>query len=349
MLETQSTENTASDQTAANDQQPTDYLSIRLKAREERIKASLSPDSTQNEPTTDAAPAAQETVLSKLMKELEAVPLDDLPESEVRALAEKLRSKSVSRFADLSKKAKTAEAQLAEILQEREKGFVPQAKAENNPFASIETVEALDQEFQRASGHVEWAEGLLEDREGSHPEEVIYTDAAGKEYTKAQIKQSLRDARKARDVHIGEQYKQIMTKEQRKVQRTLVAEKAAKELPWLVGDDNDTRRQYESLKAGVRITEIEKADPEFAVHLDRILAHAANSMFSAQKASASAKPPAALKPPSTPSHSGAAPQRANPNADKFLQEAEARFQKTQSEGDYLAVLRARRAARQQAA
>lgn len=342
MLETQSTENTASDQTAANDQKQDSYQSIQRKAREGRQNGA--PDQAETPPDAKGS----ETVLSKLMKELEAVSLDDLPEGEVSALAEKLRSKSLSRFGELSKKAKTAEAQLAEIMAEREKGFAPKAPAGNNPFANIETVEELDREFQNASGHIEWAEGLLEDREGSHPEEVIYTDGNGKEYTKAHIKQSLRDARKARDVHISEQYKQIKTKEQRKVQKTLIEEKAAKELPWLVGDDNDTRRQYESLKAGVNMEQIEKADPEFAVHLSRILAHAANSMFGAQKASATAKPPAALKPPSTPAFGGAAPQRANPNADKFLQDAEARFSKSQSENDYLAVLRARRAARQTA-
>jgi len=344
MLENQSTEITASDKTAAHDQKPDDYLSIQSKAREERNKAQTASNTDPNQPA-EAAPAATESVLSKLMKELEGVSLDDLPEGEISALAEKLRSKSLSRFGELTKKAKTAEAQLAELLAEREKGFAPQAvKPENNPFASVDTVEALNQEYQNASGHIEWAEALLEDREGSHPEEIVYTDGTGKEYTKAAIKQSLRDARKARDVYIGEQYKEIKTKEQRKVQRALVAEKAANELPWLKGDDNDTRRQYESLKDSVKLDAIEQADPEFAVHLDRILAHAANSMFSAQKASATAKPPAALNPTSSPSFSGAAAQRANPNADRILQEAEANLAKTQTPEAYLAFQRARRAA-----
>lgn len=349
MLENQSTENTASEQSAAQDQKPNDYLSIRSQAREERLKAqnaqTQDPGEAGNKSTEEAKAATTESVLSKLLKELEATSLDSLPEAEVSALAEKLRSKSLSRFGELSKEKKTLAARLAELEQEREKGFAAKTKPENNPYANIETVEALEQEFQRVTGHVEWAEALLEDREGSHPEEVVYTDAAGKEYTKAAIKQSLRDARKAKDVFINEQYKQIKTKEQRKVQRSLVAEKAAAELPWMKGDDNDTRRQYEGLKESVKFEAIEQADPEFAVHLERILAHAANSMFNGQKASATAKLTAALNPPSSPNFSGAAPQRANPNADRALKEIEERFAKTQSSNDWLALQKARRAVR----
>jgi hypothetical protein len=359
MLENSPTDTTASEQSAATSQ-PNDYFAIRSQARKEReqkIAATRQQDSapapselpvgseSEEAPAPEATTEQSENVLSKLLKELEATPLENLSETEISALAEKIRSKSLSRFGELSKAKKTLEAQLAELKQEQEKGFAPKAKPESNPYSSVETVEALDQEFQRVSGHVEWAEALLEDREGSHPEEIIYTDSSGKEYTKSAIKQSLRDARKAKDIYINEQYKQIMAREQRKVLRTMASEKATQELSWMKGDDNDARRQFEALKQSVKIEAIEQADPEFAIQLERILAHAANSMFNMQRAATGAKPPAALNPPSSPSMSNAAPTRVNPNADRMLKDLEARFAKSQSAEDYQAVLRARRAVR----
>jgi len=347
-------DNTASEQNAAIET-PNDYFAIRAQARKERQPApTAEPADTEGSDATPAAetqPDAQtENVLSKLMKELEATPLESLPDTLVSALAEKLRSKSLSRYGELTKRAKTAEEKLAEFQQEQEKGFAAKVKPESNPYANVETVEALEAEFQKISGHVEWAEGLLEDREGAHPEEIVYTDASGKEYTKAAIKQSLRDARKAKDVYINEQYKQLMQREQRKVLRTMASEKATEELPWMKGDDNDTRRQFDALKQSVKFDAIEQADPEFAVQLERILAHAANSMFSTQQAATKAKPRVALTPPSSPSPSGAIATRANPNVDRTLRDLETRFAKSQSANDYAELLRVRRAAsRQQAA
>lgn len=361
MLENSQTDNTASEQSAATNEAPNDYFAIRAQARKEREKQKATQPAAQAAPSelapegSEAAPAAEtqpekptENVLSKLMKELEATPLESLSESEISALAEKIRSKSLSRFGELTKAKKTLEAQLAELKQEQEKGFAAKVKPESNPYANVQTVEALEAEFQKVSGHVEWAEALLEDREGAHPEDVVYTDASGKEYTKAAIKQSLRDARKAKDVFINEQYKQLMQREQRKVLRTMASEKASQELPWLKGDDNDTRRQFEALKQSVKFDAVEQADPEFAVQLERILAHAANSMYGTQQAATKAKPPAALNPPSSPSPSGAMSSRANPNADRALRDLEARFAKSQSASDYAELLRARRAVKSQA-
>jgi len=355
MLENQSTENAASEQSAVTtENKPNDWFSIREAQRAERQKAA-SP-ATESEagsaetppPAGENPPAAEVSneVLSKLLTELDGIPLESLSEAQVSALAEKLRSKSLSRFGELTKKAKTLEGQLAELKADREKGFASTPKVENNPYANVETVEALEAEYQKVSGHVEWADALLEDHDSAHPDDVIYTDANGREYTKAAIRQSMRDARKAKDVFINEQYKQIKTKEERKVLKSMAADKAASELPWLKGDDNDTRRQYQSLKESVNFDAIEKADPEFGVHLERILAHAANSMYGKPTSNAAGgqKPPAALNPPSSPSFSGAAPQKANPNADRALQEIEARFAKTQSSDDFLALQKAKRAA-----
>lgn len=350
MLETSQTETTASDQKAATTETANDWNSIRAAAREAKLKtatAATPADTGSEEKKPEGEnpnPLLSNEVLSKLLKELDGIPLESLPEAEVSALAEKLRSKSLSRFGELTKKAKTLEGQLAELKTEREKGFASQPKVENNPYANIETVDALETEYQKVSGHVEWADALLEDHDSAHADDVIYTDANGKDYTKAAIRQSMRDARKAKDVFINEQYKQIKTKEERKVLKTMAAEKAASELTWLKGDDNDTRRQFQSLKESVKFDAIEQADPEFAVHLERILAHAANSMYGKPTSPAAGNRPAALTPPSSPSFSGAAPQRANPNADRALQDIEARFAKTQSSDDFLALQRAKRAA-----
>jgi len=339
MPDQNSSDNTASPSaSAAIQKQPDSYEAIRAQARKEK----------SGDASTDGSPAT-ESVLSKLMKELEAVDLASLPETEVSALAEKLRSKSLSRFGELTRDKKDLAAQLEQLKQEKDKGFTAKPKADNNPLAKIETVDALDAEFHRVSEHVKWAERQLEDNETAHPDDIIYTDAEGREYTKKAVKDSLRYSRDLKETHIPAQYQQIMTREERKLLKAQTAEKAAKELPWMQGDDNDTRRQYEALKQSVKFDAIESADPELAVQFERILAHAANSMFGKPTAASGSqvKPPAALTPPSSPNASAAAPQRANPNADRMLQEAEARYAKSQSGNDFMAVQAARRAARQQ--
>jgi len=353
MLESSQTESTASDQNAATTEtKPSDWFSIREAQRAEKQKAAspaTEPEagSTEQKPADESQPAeVSNEVLSKLLKELDGIPLDTLSEAQVSALAEKLRSKSLSRFGELTKKAKTLEGQLAELKADREKGFASTPKVENNPYANVDTVEALETEYQKVSREVDWYDALIEDNDSARADDVIYTDANGKDYTKAAIRQHMRDARKAKDVFINEQYKQIKTKEERKVLKSMAADKAASELAWLKGDDNDTRRQFQSLKESVNFAAIEQADPEFGVHLERILAHAANSMYGKPTSTTAGgqKPPAALNPPSSPNFGGAAPQRANPNADRALQEIEARFAKTQSSDDFMALQQAKRAA-----
>ena len=57
-------------------------------------------------------------------------------------------------------------------------------------------------------------------------------------------------------------------------------EQAKQELSWLQGEDNDTRKQYESMLSDKRFIDLQdKVDPDISAQLPYLIAHAANSMY----------------------------------------------------------------------
>lgn len=284
------------------------------------------PSPTSEEPK----PVEEQKVLSK------DYDLESMSEAELKELSQKLGSKAVARFGELTAKRKAAEEQLealkAEIAKREESSF--EAKVKDNPYANITTKEDLDAKYQELTEVMEWAEERLDRAEDLGAEDVV-TNENGREYTKRELREVVKRARKARDVYIPDQGKQIQLAKNRTEMKQVLSEKAKTELPWLQGEDNDVRKQYEVLVSDSKFKAVEKLLPDLAPQLPYLLAHAANSLYG--RRSVEAKPTSRLSPPSPVVSQGAESSKPETRQSKALNDLSTRFNKSGSYKDFKAI------------
>ena len=262
--------------------------------------------------------------------------LESMSEAELKELSQKLGSKAVARFGELTAKRKAAEEQLealkAEIAKREESSF--EAKVKDNPYANIDTKEGLDAKYQELSEVMEWAEERLDRAEDLGADDVV-TNEGGKEYTKRELREIVKRARKARDVYIPDQGKQIQLAKNRAEMKQVLSEKAKTELPWLQGEDNDVRKQYEVLISDPKFKAVERALPDLAPQLPYLLAHAANSLYGRRPVET--KPTARISPPSPVVNQGAESSQPATRQSKALNDLSVRFNKSGSYRDFKAI------------
>ena len=279
---------------------------------------------------------------------LSQVNLTELSDEDIAELAQKGKSGLLKRIAELTAKRKLAEertAQLEQYVQQQSKNTPIEPKVENNPFSKVATVEELGKKSQEISEVIEWAEDVLDRAEHLSHEDIAAT-VDGRQLSKAEVKQHLRDARRAKDKFLPAQHKELVAKANRVQARTVFEASARKELDWLSStEDNDTRRQYQNMLNDPRLKVLEEAAPDIAMQLPYILAHAANSMFA--RKTIAIDPPAAprVKPPSSPTAS-AAPEQPENRGEKGLKERAKRLSETGSVSDFVALRTAQISKRQ---
>ena len=167
---------------------------------------------------TESEPSQEETedVLSQYN-------LDDLSEDELKDLAEKLGSRAVARFGELTAKRKAAEEELERVKQSLQQDPLKQEAedVQDNPFDDVQDIKSLQEKAKEINDIIEWAEDVLfESDDYSAHDEV--TELDGKKMTKAEVRSALKNARKSRDLYLPDQLK--------KVQRNETAESLKKEL-----------------------------------------------------------------------------------------------------------------------
>ena len=174
-------------------------------------------------------------------------------------------------MANLQPNAKQAEEKLAELQAQmsEQKNDILNAKkpVENNPYSNLETIEALQDKAQEVNEIIGWAEDILFESDGYSADDVV-TEVEGKEITKAQVRKSLLQARKARDAFLPDQLNKLQQIESGKELRTAFEKQAQEELSWLQGEDNDTRKQYEAMLSDKRFIDLQdKVDPDVAAQV----------------------------------------------------------------------------------
>ena len=220
----------------------------------------------QAEETEVAEPVAEATEqVEEVVEEVAEAPeaaevlsqynLDEMSEEDLRDLSEKLGSRAVARYGELTAKRKAAEEKLAELqasMSEQKQDILQSKKpVENNPYANLESIESLQDKAQEVNEIISWAEDVLFESDGYSADDVV-TEIEGKEVTKSQVRKSLLQARKARDTFLPDQLNSIQLVENGKQLRTQFETQAKQELSWLQGEDNDTRKQYESMLSDKR-------------------------------------------------------------------------------------------------
>ena len=275
-------------------------------------------------------PQGSEDVLSQL-------DLDEMSEDDLRELSEKLGSRAVARFGELTAKRKAAEAKLKEMeaLLQNNNPLETQEVA-NNPYESVDTLEGLQEKAKEVTEVIEWAEETLFNADGYGPEDVV-TEVEGKELTKADVRKSLLNARKARDKYLPAQLQTVQRVQQSHQLREAFDAQAEQELNWLQGEDNDVRKSYEAMIGDPRFNSLrEKADPEVAAQLNYLIAHAANSIYG-RKPVKEAPKSATLTPPKAAISAGASSDKGVNKSVKALKDLNQRFRQSGNKSDFITL------------
>lgn len=326
------------------------YAVRRLGELKGKPDGALNPAS-RPQPTSQSAPAAEEeqeqasndqapTANAQGKDVPSQVELSELSDEEIQELAQKGKSGLLKRIAELTAKRKLAEekaAQLEAYMAQQQANKPLEPKVENNPYENITSFEDLGKKAQEVNDVVEWAEDVLDRAEALGYEDIAAT-VDGRELTKAQVKETLRNARKARDKYLPAQKKEIETILQRKGLRSAFEQQAVKELEWLATqEDNDVKRQFFAMLNDPRLKDVERALPDVAPQLPYLLAHAANSMFARRTIPLDGKPSPKLTPPGAPSTAVAAGDRTPTQGERNVKEVSKRLADSGSVSDFIAL------------
>lgn len=281
-------------------------------------------------PVVDAeSEEVKETTEEPANDVLSQMNMDDMSEDELRELAEKLGSRAVARFGELTAKRKQAEEELARLKadMQRENPLETKPAIEDNPFNELNTVEELQAKSQEMDKVVEWAEDLLFNSEGYGPEDVV-TEANGQELTKAQVRQTLRNARKTKDTFLPDRLRQLQTIAQSEQLKVAFAEQAKKELTWIGDENNDVNQKYQAMLQDPRLQKLESALPEVSAQLPYLIAHAANSLYAR-------KPVGSMNPPKTGIPSSSVSDRAPSKKAQSIKQISQQFRDSGSKDDFI--------------
>ena len=313
---------------------------VEEEAAEEVIEETEEETQEETEETTEEP---SEDVLSQL-------DLDDMSEEELRELADKLGSRAVARYGELTAKRKAAEERLASLeasLKEKQNPLDAPKKVENNPFGNLNTVEQLQDKAAEVDGIVEWAEDILFESDAYAADDVV-TEVEGKEMTKAEVRKALLQARKAQKTFLPDQLRVLQTQAQSEQMAQAFEAQAQQELEWLQGEDNDTRKQYEAVVGDKRFKELKKVlmkeAPDIASQLDYWFAHGVNSIYG-RKPIADKKTSPSLNPPKTVNPSAAQSDKTEGRTAKAIKELQARFRDSGNPRDFAELRKLKMASR----
>jgi SOS response regulatory protein OraA/RecX len=264
-----------------------------------------------------------------------------MSEAELRELADKLGSRAVARFGELTAKRKAAEEQLEALKAELSKRQAPDPlaapkKDATNPYKAIETVADLQKKASEVEEVIEWAEETLWSNDHLAADDIVAT-VDGKELTKAQVRKALRDAQKARKEHLPAQLAALQAKEQRKALKTQLVERARTELGWLDNQDDDVRKHYDNLVSDPRIKQAVEAVPDLEPFMEYMVAHAANSIYARKTIPMDTPKRPQVTPPESPGSVAAQTERPEGRSAKQIKEAEQRLQKSGAISDFIAL------------
>ena len=289
------------------------------------------------EPIEETQESAEETETQDVLSNID---LDNLSEDELRELSEKLGSRAVMRFGELTAKRKQAEAELSELRQKLQdsdnplKGNVDQSK---NPYRNIKSIEELQKISRDVESVVEWAEDTIFNADGYGADDVV-TEVNGKEYTKAEVRKQLLDARKAEKKFLPAQLKVLQDREYAKQAKDSLNEQAKGEFGWIGKEGDEVNEKYQAMLDDPRLEGLEEFSPELAAQLPYLLAHSANSLYGRkvikQDAPVQTKKGVQLDPPSSMPGSAKSEKQIG-SALKSLKDSQQAFRQTGSKDDFI--------------
>lgn len=326
------------------------FVTARLAKPEETPETPAEPEQPEEEtqPEGTEAEAEQEGIAEDEVPDnqfdLSQLNLEGLDAEQVAVLAEQMKehlsgSRSAERIGELTRKlkaereARQLDQQRLNDLAEKKNPLERDAPVENNPFKDIETVQDLQDKYDEYGKTYKWADRLLEDNEGAHPDDVIFEDG-NEQYTKKQIREAKRQAEESRETYLPARAKELQMAQQIETQKSHFADLAKQELNWLEGEDNDSRKQYEAIVGHPDVQKIAEAVPAVSPQLNYLIAHAVNSLMSQKAKPAKKVAPSKTPPPNIPSSTAQAPVRDDERIKKHLNDLQGRFEQSHSTGDF---------------
>lgn len=330
MSDTVQTENATSSETVVELTKPSDFVAWRASKGEKKAETpetkpeAESPKDDKEEAKAETPPKDEgKDVLSKA----KSGNLDDLSSEELDQLAKLVGSKAVARFGELTAKRKAAEERAAALeAQLARREHEAQASApepvKDNPFTSIKDANELSAKTREIKEVIDFAEERLDDATDLGPTDVVAT-VDGKEYTKQQLRETLRKARKARDEYLPDVAARLAKKDRSAALRKTLDEQMRKELPWLSDDKDDRSVKLNAILNDPLLKGLEEAAPEVAAQLPFFMAHATNSMFGRRAITITEAAPAVKKPvKEEPPENAAATAASGRGTDQTKQEKE---------------------------
>ena len=297
------------------------------------------------ENSEESVPQSEEAVLSQL-------DMDNLSEGELKELADKLGSRAVARFGEMTARRKAAEERAAALevqLQNQKQSQIPSKEIKDNPFGDLENIQDIQSKTEEIDSTIEWAEDILFESDSYAADDVV-TEIDGKEVTKKEVRKALLNARKAQKTFLPDQLNKVNERESGKRLQVSFDTKARRELPWLNGEDNATRQAFVATMRDPRYaklkTYLNKESPGLSSQLEYWFAHATNSMYGRQPISETptkqvtktGKAPS-INPTKTGNSGVAKSDKPTSQTTKVLKDLQSRFKNTGSPRDYAEMRR----------
>ena len=303
----------------------------------------------EEEVLEEAVESEQETIQeteSELVKEetedvLSQYNLDDLSEDELKDLADKLGSRAVARFGELTAKRKAAEEELDRVRQSLKQDPLRQETEDiqDNPFDDVKDIKSLQEKAKEISDIIEWAEDVLfESDDYSAHDEV--TELDGKKMTKAEVRSALKNARKSRDLFLPDQLKKVQKAETAKSLKKELGAKALEEFAWLKEENSEVRKAFLGIAANKDLQKVYKQYPVLGAELPYVIAHGVDNIYARKTipstpAKGSAKPK--ISPPRTAVPSSAAAEQGQRKSSKVLKDLSSRFKQSGRKDDFISL------------
>ena len=159
---------------------PQAFANRRIKQLQPEEEVSEQVEETQTEePVAEVQEQAQEEVQEEVTEEtketestedvLSQYNLDEMSEDDLKELSEKLGSRAVARFGELTAKRKAAEEKLAELqnqLKTKQDPLDVKKSIENNPYANLDSIEKIQDKAKEVNEIISWAEDKLFEADG---------------------------------------------------------------------------------------------------------------------------------------------------------------------------------------
>ena len=319
-----------------------EFTQRRLGAQPEAVTAEVEEPTESSEESEEATEVAETQSEENVLSQLD---IDNLSEAELKELSEKLGSRAVARFGEMTARRKAAEeraAQLEATLKDQQTQQIPTKEVKNNPFSDLETIQDIETKIDEVDTTIEWAEDILFESDSYSADDVV-TEVDGKELTKKDVRKALLNARKAQKTFLPDQLNKLQARAKGAELQISFDNKARKELDWL-NTDNPTRQQFVNTMRDPRYIKmknyLDKEAPDLSSQLEYWFAHATNSMYGRQPIDttpvkkATKKGTPSLTPTKTGSSASTKSEKPTSKTKKALADLQNRFQQTGSARDF---------------